>query len=342
MKARGACVLLSLLLTGWPWVCAARQGQAWKAYYVGTLGTELEIQAELEIHGTAVSGSYFYPRFGIPLALTGTLSAAGKLTLEERDTAKKPTGKWQGTFTEERSQATGTWMTPDSKKTLPFALTKVAEYVRTETSQGERLFVATSYPYFLQSSAAWQQVNSTLQEELQTHHKKFMEQTQKALQKISRKSLSPLAQELYYSYKIAYYTPHLISLLATVQERTGDDRRLTGYASMHFQLHEDDATLLKLTDFFLPDSPYLETLSTHCKSSLQKKAPSAEALARPFQGKDLQAFTISPMGLTFAFAPYQFGGSGEEGVFVTVPYKALTKILRDEGPHREVPFSTPK
>ena len=94
---------------------------AWgQASYVGTVGGA---PVELALNDTdegLVSGVYFYPKFGTPIALGGQLKR-GVLTLTEKDARGKPAA----TFTIPAFGAgrlAGTWRSLSTGKSLPVAL----------------------------------------------------------------------------------------------------------------------------------------------------------------------------------------------------------------------------
>ena len=89
----------------------------------GTIGPKAEVLARLERAGTAVTGHYLYTRIGSDLPLTGTLDAAGVLTLAEGD-AQNPTGRFDGQCSPD-GHLRGTWQKPQNNESLAFDLAPI-------------------------------------------------------------------------------------------------------------------------------------------------------------------------------------------------------------------------
>lgn len=110
---------LSILLTVLCSSALLAQGQV---SYVGTVGSAA---IELALNDTAegvVSGVYFYPKFGTPIALGGQLKG-GVLTLTEKDARGKASATLTiPAFSAGASQLAGTWRSLATGKSLPMAL----------------------------------------------------------------------------------------------------------------------------------------------------------------------------------------------------------------------------
>lgn len=144
-------------------------------YYTGTIGKKIAIQMDIQIQGQKVSGWYYYDTIGVPFSLSGTLNE-----IEERDSKNRKTGSFRGTLTPLGKTFDGRWLSPNGKKRLPFKLTKVAEYIFSNTRQGESLEVSAVYPHFLSQSPAWQKINSALEKSIREEHTNFMVEGQAA------------------------------------------------------------------------------------------------------------------------------------------------------------------
>lgn len=97
---------------------------AWgQTSYVGTVGNA---PIELVVNDTAtglLSGVYFYPKFGTPIALSGQLKG-GVLTLAEKDARGKTSAMLRiPTFRAGASQLAGTWRSLATGQSLPVVLT---------------------------------------------------------------------------------------------------------------------------------------------------------------------------------------------------------------------------
>ena len=320
------CLMVVLL----PTLLQAQQPYRYRYYYVGTLSNRT-IQMDMQVAGTTASGTYFYQQVGTPLTLSGARAADGVITLDEQDAKKQKTGAFRGTLSGPHRDFTGTWSSPNGKKTFPFTLKLVAEYVFLTTSQGEKLIALTSYPYFVTSAPAFQQVNTTLQEMMTTQHQQFIREAQS-----EDRDRSARGFEQRYRYAIAYYAPPLVSLFADAYESSSAARDDTGHAGLHFWLRDDKAVPITLATLFVAESSYIDVLSAYCLKELrQQQAPRVVHgdLTR-LQTEDLRVFSLTPRGITFAFAPPQVGQSAQGFFFVTVPYKLLEQVIDPEGPLR--------
>lgn len=326
------CLMVVLL----PTLLPAQQPYRYRYYYVGTLSNRT-IQMDMQVAGTTASGTYFYQQVGTPLTLSGARAADGVISLEEQDAKKQKTGTFRGTLTSPQRDFMGTWSSPDGKKTFPFILKRVAEYVFLTTSQGEKLIATTSYPYFVTSTPAFQQINKTVQEMMTTQHHQFIREAQN-----EDRDRSGRGFEQRYRYAMAYYAPSLVSLFADAYESSSAARDDTGHAGLHFWLHDDKAVPVTLETLFVADSSYIDVLSAYCLKELrQQQAPRVvKGEVTRLQAEDLRVFSLTPRGITLAFAPPQVGPSPQGFFFVTVPYKALEQVVDPEGPLR--PFVVSK
>ena len=89
--------------------------------FSGAINNRYAIKMSLLIEGSKISGSYYYVKVGKPIVLRGSISSAGKVTLEELDQTGKPTGVFKGSFTTDNEFA-GTWSKPDGSGAMPFAV----------------------------------------------------------------------------------------------------------------------------------------------------------------------------------------------------------------------------
>ncbi|MEP7135879.1 MAG: RsiV family protein [Chloroflexota bacterium] len=91
---------------------------------------------------------------------------------------------------------------------------------------------------------------------------------------------------------------------------------------------------LALSDLFLPNSNYLETISNYCITELSKlqffDGPFTEG-AKPTP-ENYRNWTLSPDGVTITFDTYQVGPGAAGPQQVVVPFSALTAILNPQGP----------
>lgn len=89
--------------------------------FSGTLGARIHFRAQLNGETGKLQGFYRYPKSTEDLQLTGTLSADGAFSLEERSGKGDVTGRWRGYFLTP-SLAAGDWSNADGTKRLPLML----------------------------------------------------------------------------------------------------------------------------------------------------------------------------------------------------------------------------
>jgi hypothetical protein len=81
---------------------------------------------QLEIAGSQVTGSYYYEKHKVPIALSGTLDERRQLRLEERSADGKVTGTFSGRFVSD-NRVEGTWVTADGTKAFSFVLDRAGD-----------------------------------------------------------------------------------------------------------------------------------------------------------------------------------------------------------------------
>jgi hypothetical protein len=97
------------------------QTALWR-HYSGTINKTIAIQADILAEEESLTGFYFYERVGKPIRLSGSVAAGGTSRLAETDPEGKETGAMLGSFSARMASFTGSWKSPDGKKTLPLFL----------------------------------------------------------------------------------------------------------------------------------------------------------------------------------------------------------------------------
>jgi len=301
-------------------------------YYIGTLGKNLAIQMDISVTGEKVLGHYYYDKVGIPLLLSGNFAE-----IEEHDPKNRVTGIFRGTLSPLEKTFEGTWLTPNGKKRLPFKLTKVAEYVFSNTRQGQSLEVSAAYPDFLSLSLAWQQINLAVEQSFKKNQSHFMAESR--TYHIEEGIRHRWFQKEVFS--IEYYSEELISLLAEISDYSGGAHGNYYYRSHNFSINGDQAVELKLADLFLPN--YGKVLSDYCLDSLRKQEASSviDGDLTRLNDEDLGTFSLSPQGLIIHFAPYAVGSYAEGSFTVMIPYKDLKKVIDPNGSQPKLKLWTP-
>jgi hypothetical protein len=93
--------------------------------YSGTIGPDLKASMHLVRNGEKLSGTYAYARVGRDLALSGTVTTSGVVSMHE-SVDGKTSGEFKGTIATDGA-LTGTWSTPTGDKKLPFVFKESSE-----------------------------------------------------------------------------------------------------------------------------------------------------------------------------------------------------------------------
>jgi hypothetical protein len=100
---------------------APAQTAIWR-HYSGSINNAIPIQADILAEEDSVAGFYFYERVGRPIQLSGRVAADGKARLAEKDPEGVETGAMVGTFSAGMASFSGSWKSPDGKKSLALFL----------------------------------------------------------------------------------------------------------------------------------------------------------------------------------------------------------------------------
>jgi hypothetical protein len=314
------------------------EGNESRYYYVGTIGDNFPVQMELVIDSGDVSGSYMYDKVGIPIPLTGEFDLkSSALNMVEQDEKGQKTGTFKGTVRSEGKgfgmYIEGEWSKANGLSTLPFKLTKVADFVSTSVNAKSKYEASYMYPSFITDTKANREITERLEKEAALEKKKFAGEAEEYFG--SQESAGEWQEN--YSYSIEYYSPELISLSGEVFSYTGGAHGNTFYMSSNYWIKDGKALLLGLSDLFTPRSNHIKVLSDYCIRDLRKQQAGwvLNGELKELKADDLRAFVISPRGITFAFAPYAAGPYVEGSYFVTVGYAELKGIINPGGPLKQ-------
>ncbi len=304
-------------------------------YYVGAIGDDLAIQMELIVESDDVKGVYFYDKSGTPLTLSGEVNYSDStFSIVEQDEKGEKTGTFKGKFGEEAGAfgktVEGEWSKANGLATLPFKLTKVADFVSSEVRQGMTIDSSYSIPFFLSSSPAYRDISGKLEKEMVSEQSKFLKEAREFF--LNQTSAAGWQQSI--NYTIEYYSDDLLSMSGESFSYTGGAHGNTFFISSNYWIKDGKAVQLKLPDLFLPNSGYMKLLSDFCMNDLRKKGAGwvVNGDLKEFKEEDLGVFAISPRGVMFAFAPYAVGSYAEGPYFVEIGYGELGGVLNPNGP----------
>lgn len=307
-------------------------------YYVGTIGDNLAIQMELIIESEDITGLYIYDKNGIPISLNGRLGASDMtFTIVEQDDKGEKTGTFKGKFGSGSGgfgkTLEGEWTKANGLTTLGFKLKKVADFISSTLRQGMLVEASYSIPYFLSATRAFRDISDILQRDMLSSQNKFVGEAQEFF--LTQSSAAGWQQS--YNYRIEYYSAELVSLSGEVFSYTGGAHGNTYFASRNYWIKDGKAVQLKLSDLFLPNSKFMDTLSGLCINRLKKQKAGwvIGGEVRGFKEEELGVFALSPAGLVFAFAPYAVGSYAEGPYFVNIPFSELEGLIDPRGPLKQ-------
>lgn len=326
------------------------ESSEWRSFR-GTVGKS-KVQMRLRREGDALDGSYFYERSkGGSLRLEGKVEGDGKFTLREFDAAGAQTGLFKGTWDdEEREQEvylTGQWSRPDGTRQTEFSLAEAfvalregARIVTREMKDADRrasFEINVEYPQLEGLAAAGaagfnEAARALAAKEVADFRKGVAEY------RADYKGAKPEGpgNSLDVGYYVDYADDNLISIGFT------EDTYYAGAA------HPNHATVvlnydlkagraLRLADLFRPGSPYLKTISDYCLRELKGDSDLEGAADMIDEGasaklENYRNWLVKRQGLEITFDPYQVGPYAAGPQYVTIPYKALAKIINPAGP----------
>src|SRR6266851_5034235 len=102
-----------------------------KFYFHGTIAGNLRIEMTLLRDGERLTGTYFYPKVGKNIALSGTIDKDGNVSISESDDSGKQTGVFKGKWKPAAyspdpnlNAIDGKWSRPDGSKETAFLVSQ--------------------------------------------------------------------------------------------------------------------------------------------------------------------------------------------------------------------------
>lgn len=326
-----------------------KQAGEWKSFR-GTVGA-YKVQMRLRRDGDALSGTYFYERVrGGGLRLEGTIDGEGRFTLREFDAAGAQTGLFKGTWEREETGDThinlsGTWSRPDGTRQAGFSLTemtvafgggaRILPRALKEADKRKNFEITVEYPQIEGMAAARAAgFNEAARALAAREAAEFRKGVADYLADYQGKLPANLSSFLDLNYYVDYADDRLVSVGFTKD---------TFYAGAAHPNHETlvlnydlkAGRALRLADLFRPGSPYLKVISDYCLKELKggedlpNEMIDEGAKAVP---ENYRNWLVKPEGLEITFDPYQVGPYVAGPQYVTIPYKALIRVINPAGP----------
>ncbi len=333
---------------------AAQTGQ--KFFFRGTINNTLSIEMVLVRDGDRLNGSYFYPKVGKDIALSGTVDAGGSVQLSEADETGKQTGlfkgKWQGAKDSPDPgliEIEGKWSKPDGSKSTDFNVTqqplefsapvRVVPKVLKENNKDKFYSVEAEFPQ-IEGDSRFDGFNREARTLIMKDVAGF--KTSETSDEVN--DTADLPDETKTStfnagYEFRYATDDLISL------EYGEGSYSRGAAhgnSLTAVLNYDvkNGKKLALADLFNAKSNYLRVISDYCVKELKERAKKEDSMIFEDQletgagphADNYRAVAITKKGLWVTFDPYQVAAYAAGPQYVLVPYSALRDLIKPDGP----------
>lgn len=333
-----------------------------KFYFHGTITTgasNLRIEMALVRDGNRLTGTYFYPKVGKNIALTGTVDKDGNVELKESDESGKDTGVFKGKWKPATdspdpglNEIEGKWSKPDGSKETAFqvsqqpieftAAVRVAPKVIKETNKEKHYTVDAEYPQ-IEGDPRFDNFNREARGLIMKDVAAFKTaETAETAEESEPGVLADEAQEssLDIGYEIRYATDDLIS----VEFSEGEYSRGAAHGnSLTTVLNYDvkSGKKLALADLFNAKANYLSVISAYCIKALKGQSKKDKdsmldddmmKLGASPRADNYRAWSITKKGLWITFDPYQVAAYAAGPQHVLVPYAVLKDIIKSDGP----------
>ena len=312
----------------------------------------LSIEMSLVRDGDQVTGTYFYPRVGKNIAVTGTVNSAGDLELSEADDTGKQTGVFKGKWQPQKdgpdsalAEIEGKWSRPDGSKSTDFIVTQqpinftsaVRVFPKTirDNSKEKRYSIDAEYPE-IQGDSRFDGFNREARSLVTKDAGAFKAaETSDESAEDTTLPTETLNSTLDMRYEVRYATDNLIS----VEFTEGSYSRGAAHGnSLTTVLNYDvkNNRKLALSDLFSAKN-YLSVIASYCTKDLKDRAKNdsdsmiseemMQSGASP-HADNYRAVAITKKGLWVTFDPYQVAPYAAGPQYVLVPYSALKEIIK--------------
>ena len=315
----------------------------------------LSIEMSLVRDGERVTGTYFYPRVGKNIAVTGTVNSSGDLELTEADETGKQTGVFKGKWQPQKdgpdsslAEIEGKWSKPDGSKSTDFIVTQqpinltlaVRVFPKTirDNSKEKRYSVEAEYPE-IQGDSRFDGFNREARGLVTKDVGAFKAGETSDEPAEDTTPTETLNSTLDVRYEVRYATDNLISVEFT--ESSYESGAAHGN-SLTTVLNYDvkNNRKLALSDLFSAKN-YLSAIANYCIKDLKDRAKNdsdsmiseemMQSGASP-RADNYRAVAITKKGLWVTFDPYQVAPYAAGPQNVLVPYSALKDIIKPDCP----------
>jgi hypothetical protein len=328
-----------------------------KSYFRGTIGDKLRIEMTLLRDGERLTGTYFYPKVGKNIALSGTVDKDGNVSIGESDDGGKQTGVFKGKWKPATdspdptlNEIEGKWSRPDGSKATAFVVSqqpieftgaaRFAPKVLKEANKEKLYTVDAEYPQ-IDGDTRFDKFNREARSLITKDVAAF--KTSQTVPDPDPGNETPAEKTdstLDVGYQIRYATDDLISIEFT----EGDYERGAAHGNTVTTVLNYDVRngkKLALADLFNAKANYLGAISAYCVKELQDRMKKdknsmldADMMKSGTSARadNYKAWAITKKGLWITFDPYSVAAFAAGPQYVLVPYAALKDLVKPDGP----------
>jgi len=328
-----------------------------KFYFRGTIGDHLRIEMSLLRDGERLTGSYFYPKVGKNIALSGTIDKDGNVSISESDDSGKQTGVFKGKWKSATdspdpalNEIDGKWSRPDGSKETAFLVSqqpieftgaaRFAPKVIKEANKEKHYTVDAEYPQ-IEGDARFDKFNREARSLITKDVAAFKTaETASETDPGTETPAEKLDSTLNVGYEIRCATDDLISVAFTESDyERGAAHPNSTTTVLNFDVK--NGKKLALADLFNAKANYLSAISSYCIKELQDRLKKdkdsmldADMMKSGTSARadNYKAWAITRKGLWITFDPYQVAAYAAGPQYVLVPYSALKDLIKPDGP----------
>jgi hypothetical protein len=331
----------------------AQAGQ--KYFFRGTIAN-LSIEMQLIRDGEHLSGTYFYPKVGKNISLTGTVDKDNSVTLNESDETGKQTGmfkgKWQPASDSPDSsiyEIEGKWSKPDGSKPTEFIVTQqpyeftgtVQVTVKTikDANKQQLYSITAEYPQ-IDGDSRFDGFNREARSLVTRDTGAFKAgETSDDANDVTGLTTDNQTSTMNIGYYFHFANDNLISVAFT----EGMYSRGAAHGNSATQAINYDVKSgkkLALGDLFKDKSKYLSVIASYCQKELKERARKPDAMVLEdlidsgagARADNYKAWNITKKGLWITFDPDQVAAYAAGPQYILVPYSVLKDIIKPDGP----------
>ncbi len=322
----------------------------------GTIDYKHKIEMRLARVGDSLTGTYVYEKVGTDINLKGTIDGKGNFTLQESDGSGKQTGEFEGVWRESEAEpgATleGRWAKAGGGEKVDFYLVEqfvdfvgaqkiVAREIK-EDNEKRKYSLNAEYPQIEGSADPHlEQFNKEVSGWIK---KEVDEWKETAGRDPGEEDDSPGMgeDEMTIRYDVRLATNDLVSLQFNVSVYEHGAAHPSSYSKViNYDLK--NGRRLNLADLFQPQADYLQEIASYSINDLKRRSQQEKPDERLLNDQDIeegaaakadnyQSWNITQKGLLITFDAYQVGPYAAGPQTVVVPYSALKKMIRTDGP----------